>query len=360
MHLVCPCSSTHSSACVCLILLFTMSPPASSIRVSSYSSCAFLCAVAETQGLRDEYEDAHAVGFHDLATDLWILDGHHGDAAAKLGAPALAKELGPSIKGDKLPSHDRINQSFRAVDNQLRQTFKASPDDAKAGSTVVGVLAAKQSNGSYNAQLINCGDSRGVFISPGIQDESKEGKHRKKKPSVIVESIDHKPNHPEEKKRIEAAGGRVKADGKTGPYRIDGNLSVSRGLGDFKFKSDRKRSPNEQKVSCSPDIYELTDLKPGTLVVLACDGLWDVMSSKDVAARLRSRMEDKGVTSLADLARDLVQASLKKKSKDNVTVLLAKLGEPEAKTNLCNTDLCSTSEGESGSASEEEDMSMAT
>jgi len=314
----------------------------SSIQVNSYGSCAFQCAVAETQGLRDSYEDAHSVELNEQAADLWLLDGHHGDAAARFGAPALSKELGTAIKGDKLPSRERISQSFRAVDNQLRQALKANPEEAKAGSTVVGLLASKQSNGTYNAQLINCGDSRGVVIEcPSMKGSQKPGgRARRHTCPVILESVDHKPSHPEEKARIVAAGGRVCGDR---PARIDGNLAVSRGLGDFRYKNNRKRSSSEQKVTCSPDIYELSDLQPGTLVVLACDGLWDVMTTKDVASLVSSMMSGEASFNLADIARDLVSASLKKRSRDNVTVLLAQLAEPDFKERICESGECKMS-----------------
>lgn len=296
----------------------------SAITVDSYENFAFKCAVAGTQGLRDYYEDAHAVSFQEHSVDMWLLDGHNGGMAAQFGASALAKELGQATKGQELPSRERISQSFRTVDNQLRQELKGSPDNARAGSTVVGVLAAKQSHGNYTLKLINCGDSRGLVmkaVSEVGDAEFRTGAARRRLP-VIVESIDHKPGHPGEKARIEAAGGRVLGDQ---PPRIDGNLAVSRGLGDFKFKSDRKRSAFAQKVTCDPDIYEISELEAGALVVLACDGLWDVMTTKDVVSFVSSRVCRDCQAKLSEIAEDLVRASLKKKSRDNVTVLLAQL-----------------------------------
>jgi len=214
------------------------------------------------------------------------------------------------------------------VDNQLRQEFKEHPGEAKAGSTVVGLLAAKQSDGNYRAKLINCGDSRGVIIKGPVEIDAEEGSpglNRRHLP-VILESVDHKPSHPKEKARIEAAGGCVKEKNKGDKVaRIDGRLAVSRGLGDFRYKSDRKQPASAQKVTCTPDIYAISDLQPGAVVVLACDGLWDVMATKDVASFVSSRIQGNSPIELADIARELVSTSLKRNSHDNVTVLLAQL-----------------------------------
>lgn len=52
--------------------------------------------------------------------------------------------------------------------------------------------------------------------------------------AVIELTTDHKPENPTEKIRIESAGGQVFAG------RVNGNLNVSRALGDLEFKKNDK------------------------------------------------------------------------------------------------------------------------
>lgn len=96
-------------------------------------------------------------------------------------------------------------------------------------------------------------------------------------------------------------------------------------MGDFKYKADRRLPPSAQKVSCEPDIYEVPGLRSGALVVLACDGLWDVMTTEEVTSFVRKRFRGTDDIDLSQLASALVHASLKKKSRDNVTVLIAQV-----------------------------------
>lgn len=60
---------------------------------------------------------------------------------------------------------------------------------------------------------------------------------------VIPLSFDHKPSNEDEAKRINAAGGWVELN------RVNGNLALSRALGDFVFKRNEKKRPEEQIVT---------------------------------------------------------------------------------------------------------------
>lgn len=61
-------------------------------------------------------------------------------------------------------------------------------------------------------------------------------------------SVEHNPNHPDEKRRIEAAGGKVKNN------RVNGLLSMSRSLGDFRYKNKKNRPKDQQIVISNPYI----------------------------------------------------------------------------------------------------------
>lgn len=103
--------------------------------------------------------------------------------------------------------------------------------------------------------VANAGDSRCVM--------SKGGK-------AVEMSIDHKPNDEKEKQRIEAAGSEVNADG-----RVDGNLNLSRSLGDLKSKHRPHLKPEEQAITGNPDTYvfDLTD--DIDFILMGCDGVWE-------------------------------------------------------------------------------------
>lgn len=70
-----------------------------------------------------------------------------------------------------------------------------------------------------------------------------------------------------EKARISAAGGFVDFG------RVNGNLALSRAIGDFEFKKSAELSPEQQIVTAFPDVtvHELTD--DDEFLVIACDGM---------------------------------------------------------------------------------------
>jgi protein phosphatase 1A len=78
------------------------------------------------------------------------------------------------------------------------------------GSTGCAVIIAGD-----NIICFNVGDSRAILCRDG-------------KPVLL--SLDHKPSNPEEKKRIEDAGGSI-----IGKY-VNGKIAVTRAFGDFRYK----------------------------------------------------------------------------------------------------------------------------
>lgn len=116
--------------------------------------------------------------------------------------------------------------------------------------------------------VANAGDSRAVLSRNG---------------EAIDLSVDHKPEDPIELKRINAAGGRVTPDG-----RVNGGLNLSRALGDHMYKKSSELPATEQMITALPDIKSI-DLKESEdeFIVLACDGIWNSMSSQEVVDFIR-------------------------------------------------------------------------
>lgn len=121
----------------------------------------------------------------------------------------------------------------------------------------------------------NVGDSRGILV------ENEGGK-----PKLRVATIDHKPNNPVELQRIQDSGNHVTMK------RVNGDLAVSRALGDFAYKqfmvgeSSELMPPEKQAVTCDPEFYVETRKEADAFLILACDGVWDVMENQTVAEKM--------------------------------------------------------------------------
>ena len=124
----------------------------------------------------------------------------------------------------------------------------------------------------FSPQFVVCantGDSRAVLCRGG---------------EAVALSHDHKPYNPGEKERIEAAGSHVKFN------RVNGDLAVSRALGDFVYKRCETVTEAEQAVTAFPDVIVEQRTERDEFVVLACDGIWDVMSSQEVCDKVREML----------------------------------------------------------------------
>lgn len=98
-------------------------------------------------------------------------------------------------------------------------------------------------------------------------------------------SEDHKPEDPLELARVEAAGGEV-IEG-----RIEGNLNLSRAIGDLYYKRNARVKVEEQMISALPDVTVVALEPDDRFVVLACDGIWNVMGNQEVVDFVAERLD---------------------------------------------------------------------
>ena len=140
-------------------------------------------------------------------------------------------------------------------------------------------------------------------------------------------SEDHKPEDIRERKRIYAAGGFVMDN------RVDGQLAMSRALGDFHFKGNESIARSKQKVSCIPEVQVHKRDPTDRLLLICCDGVFDVMSNEAAVTNVLERYEEykkdsmsKNVPNIAEkLAEDLIDDALEKGSYDNISAIVCLL-----------------------------------
>lgn len=136
-------------------------------------------------------------------------------------------------------------------------------------------------NGAKKLIVANAGDSRAVMGSGG---------------KCIPLSFDHKPECEVEIKRITAAGSVI-TDG-----RVDGNLNLTRALGDLKYKVKEGLKPEEFPITANPDTYEYDITPDSDFILMGCDGCWETKSNEEMVKWIYEKLDGKGQTmSMIDL-----------------------------------------------------------
>ncbi|KAK3179837.1 Protein phosphatase 2C 2 [Lecanicillium sp. MT-2017a] len=188
-----------------------------------------------------------------------VFDGHGGDKVATYCGANMHNIIMRQESFKKGDYVQGLKDGFLAVD-------RAMLGDPKFEDEVSGCTACVSLIVDNKIYVANAGDSRGVL---GIKGRAKPL------------SEDHKPQLEGEKARITAAGGFVDFG------RVNGNLALSRAIGDFEFKKVAELPPESQIVTAFPDVeeHELTD--EDEFLVLACDGIWDCQSSQAVVEFVR-------------------------------------------------------------------------
>ena len=286
----------------------------------------FTWVVASMQGWRAEMEDAHTtltfnvngVSHHFFG----VFDGHGGKLAARVSALKLHEEIKAqyeskdAAKGDAGQDAKKYGEAMVAAFKKFDSVTLRSIPDLESHRDCSGTTANVVYILPQYLVVANAGDSRSVV-----------GKIVAGKDTADIEaepmSKDHKPSDAPERARIVAAGGHVSMN------RVDGDLAVSRALGDFIYKNP-KLPPEKQKVSPVPDIKIYRRSAKDRYMILACDGIWDVMTNAEVVDFVHTRVS-RGVANANDIATSLLDHCLKKGSRDNMSVIIIIFNEKKGK-----------------------------
>jgi serine/threonine protein phosphatase PrpC len=158
--------------------------------------------------------------------------------------------------------------------------------------------------------------------------------------SVKGLTTDHKPDLAWEQARIEKSGLSVVDETFYDEHGLkqtvakiqlaEGHrMAVARAFGDFEYKSNPKLGPEDQAVCVIPDVRMHARTKKDMYLILACDGIWDVMSNEEAGDFVVKQVEKAAALDEAEILPKvgdmLLEECLKLGSKDNMTVVIVAL-----------------------------------
>ena len=264
-------------------------------------------AVACIQGRRESMEDAYTVyrGLA-LAPDKYaapcaqvfaIFDGHGGSHVAQYCALHLVQHLEQALAWEA-SARDALKRTFGALE---MGAIRDLPEGiiATCGTTALVVVQIGR-----ETTVAHCGDSRAVLS---------------RAPHTVT--VDHKPQRVDERARIEAEGGFVMYMPRQNYYLTMGTLAMSRAIGDIDL---------HPWVSSEPEITEINADHDNDFLLLASDGLWDVMTNEDAVSCVETCLAEKTendyktdrASQFASALRVLVGSAYTAGSRDNISAII--------------------------------------
>lgn len=280
-------------SCKCTVETFgtKLEPVRVSKDILVASECSVNCqegfsrsfGIAATLGTRPTMEDS-VVALADKNTSVFaVFDGHAGCRASHLASSYLRDNI-KDFSEDLEPS----DMALEIVKHFANLNQYLSGQGVTDGTTAAFLL--------MKGDMCYCtgiGDSRIIRV---FTEESED---------VEFEQVttDHKVTDPEEFERLRASGHSVCSD-----CRIQKKLAVSRSLGDF-WACD-------SGIFVDPEVtmFAIGDLDKG--LVIACDGLWDVIDGKTTARIVRQ------AKTATDAAVTLKNMALAAGSTDNISIVV--------------------------------------
>lgn len=222
-----------------------------------------------------------------------VCDGHGADSSNAPSSPSVQSfpsqkvaELLPKL----LVKGYTYEEAFLEADRQICAMHAAR---SYIGTTVT---VARVVRGEC-MRVAHVGDSRAMLID------------KRGAPQTLT--TDHNPDREDETARIENEGGHVLRG------RVNGVLAVSRAIGDCALKP---------VVPATPDVAEYALAGDDQLLVVASDGLWDVMSDVEVVNMVKGMALASGSVAVPrDLQRaadDVVEEAIARGCRDDISVVM--------------------------------------
>ncbi|KAH0792820.1 protein phosphatase 2C [Histomonas meleagridis] len=230
-----------------------------------------------TMGERPTMEDSVAIKSYDNRHSIFaIFDGHSGNVSSAIASNCLVREMESVIKFDDDSIAKEFSDCFKRINDKLK-LIKVTD-----GCTTAGVLFRDK-----HCYIIGVGDSRVVRV---------------RKNSVHRMTVDSKPLIRSEYQRLRDCGLMINNEG-----RINRKLAVARALGDFWIGDG---------IFVKPEVNEFTVDDDDFALIVACDGLWDVVTDEMAGMIVRQSQ------TAADAAVTLKNYAFALGSKDNISVIV--------------------------------------
>ncbi|KAL0327614.1 UNVERIFIED_CONTAM: putative protein phosphatase 2C 60 [Sesamum angustifolium] len=336
--------------------------------------------LSSMQGWRATMEDAHAaIPNLDYSTSFFgVYDGHGGKVVAKFCAKYLHQQV---LKHEAYLAGDigtSVQKAFFRMDEMMRgqrgwRELAVLGDKLNKFSGMIEGLIWSPRGGDKNDQVDDWASEEGPhsdFSGPtsgstacvAIVRENRlvvanAGDSRcviSRKGQAYNLSRDHKPDLEVERDRILKAGGFIHAG------RVNGSLNLARAIGDMEFKQNKFLPAKKQIVTADPDINIVELCDDDEFVVLACDGIWDCMSSQQLVDFIREQLKSESKLSLVCekvLDRCLAPSTAGGEGCDNMTMILVQFKKPIQSGATSDEKPSASEEAQVGSGPAESDES---
>lgn len=263
--------------------------------------------ITEIQNTRTYMEDRTLV--FELFNNIWvycIFDGHNGQHVADYLKYNIFRLFRSNLAEDLLNERTDINLHFLkkiikdiflkldkeiydylfSLKDQFRERFQSYMEIGSCS-----VICIVTHNTIYS---INLGDSRILLINDDFKEKAL--------------TIDHKACFFREQRLIIANGGYIECG------RVNGCLAVTRAFADFCFKNFLLNDPEITITERQVD---------QKYIIIASDGLWDVIENNELSAIIKNVEKDE--LSIQELCNFICETAVERKSSDNISCIIVEL-----------------------------------